>query len=1433
MVNAYTSAWGFYLNNCQGTSSNTSLMANNFIVLDGSANSTRYGVYSTGCHYINYYYNSFRINGGNASASAILVTGGSNIQLLNNIFAITAGTGYGFHIATPSAITACDYNNFYSTGANVAYWIGAQPTLAALTSASLMDSNSVNIPPPFISIPNLHLSTNTLSGLAIPIAVVTDDIDGNPRTTKPTIGAQEIPNINKDGALISLIFPDTVIESSIYPVKAVIKNLGFDPLFSFPVFYSLNHGSAVMTTYNDTLLTGTADTLSLPPLSAPGGNASLCAYTQIQGDSNNFNDTLCVSFFGKPLWDAQLVEILPMPNGCGLGMDTVSVVIKNLGLSVIHGNISGSYQMKGSANVVVQNIPAVISVGDSLIFHFSTLADFSVTTSDSLFDIKAWVTLVGDNVHYNDSGFLMVQSNYTPAQPLSNNIPATYGTPANLTATTNTGGSLEWTIGSPNGTLVGTGSTFTTGILYSDTSFWVKAVTGKSGTFAFGTGSTTNSITGYPSPYTNYYGGSKHQMLIRASELMAAGILPGQRILSISFDVAQIGTAFGGVLNNFRIDMGQTPFSTLNNYFFASGLTNVLPEGNIAVISGINTHLLATPFVWDGVNHLVIQTSYSNGNNGTTDEHVLMKNCNTGFVSTNWYRADITSAVAVFSSTIPSGAGNMRPNMTLSVTGGGCTSPGKVVQVTITGQPACDVGVDTIYQPISAISLSNAETVRVRVKNYGTSSQSNIPVNFQIDNGAVFTDTITTTIAAGDTLIWFFTAGAPLDTIGNTYFVKSWTSLPCDIYHLNDTAWKSVQNLVPNYCQPIYTTGSGDGDYITQVILLGLNNLSFASGPPYYTNYGNMGNVILNPGFTYDLVVLPGSNSNNNAIAAWIDFNRDGDFYDPNENIGEVPINGPYPFDDTITFTVPMNAVNGMTRMRLREVYNTTGIDPCATYTWGETEDYEVMITQQINKDAGVVAIVQPGKIFSGTATPIQLNVTNFGNDSLFSIPVQYSFNGNTPATYNWSGVLVPKDTVMMTLPSATVLLGRNTLCVNTNVAGDNNGANDTACIVFYNVPVWSAPYFEDFEGVDYWYPDTIANQWERGVPAAAQINTSHSPINVWMTQLDTTYLNNSTDYLYSPLFDFNAVSPDSLIFWHYYSTETYMDFCNIEYRNAYGGWNMLGLKNDTNGVNWYNTNISGSIGWTGNSQGWTRSAYDLTKVSNFGSVTQFRFVFSTNAVYNLDDGWALDDFHITALANSDDVGIEAILQPVNNTIAGHVITVEAKIKNYGTNTQTLIPVSYAVDGTLAASENWTGTLAAGDVVNYTFSTPYTALPADYLLCASTNLPGDTNPGNDSICQQLLLNGMEDLKTNSFLLRQNIPNPTSGYTSIGFHLPKSGELTFKVVDVLGQPAFLETKKQTAGDHSIELNLSHLPNGIYYYSLEFEGHSIVKKMVIAK
>lgn len=114
-----------------------------------------------------------------------------------------------------------------------------------------------------------------------------------------------------------------------------------------------------------------------------------------------------------------------------------------------------------------------------------------------------------------------------------------------------------------------------------------------------------------------------------------------------------------------------------------------------------------------------------------------------------------------------------------------------------------------------------------------------------------------------------------------------------------------------------------------------------------YTGYAGAPVATVLRGLNTPLSIQIGTCGGNftNSIAVWIDYNQDGTFA-ATERVYVSAAGLPGPHTETSNILIPVTATPGTTRMRVVNVE--TGapltITPCGTYTWGETEDYNVNI---------------------------------------------------------------------------------------------------------------------------------------------------------------------------------------------------------------------------------------------------------------------------------------------------------------------------------------------------------------------------------------------------------------------------------------------------------------------------------------------------------
>jgi len=86
----------------------------------------------------------------------------------------------------------------------------------------------------------------------------------------------------------------------------------------------------------------------------------------------------------------------------------------------------------------------------------------------------------------------------------------------------------------------------------------------------------------------------------------------------------------------------------------------------------------------------------------------------------------------------------------------------------------------------------------------------------------------------------------------------------------------------------------------------------------------------------------------------------------------------------------------------------------------------------------------------------------------------------------------------------------------------------------------------------------------------------------------------------------------------------------------------------------------------------------------------------------------------------------------------------------------------------------------------------------------------------------------------NFSLEQNFPNPFNPVTTIKFALPVSGNINLSIYNSLGEKVeTLPNQFLEAGYHKIEWRANNYSSGVYYYRIESENFSDVKKMLLLK
>jgi hypothetical protein len=85
-----------------------------------------------------------------------------------------------------------------------------------------------------------------------------------------------------------------------------------------------------------------------------------------------------------------------------------------------------------------------------------------------------------------------------------------------------------------------------------------------------------------------------------------------------------------------------------------------------------------------------------------------------------------------------------------------------------------------------------------------------------------------------------------------------------------------------------------------------------------------------------------------------------------------------------------------------------------------------------------------------------------------------------------------------------------------------------------------------------------------------------------------------------------------------------------------------------------------------------------------------------------------------------------------------------------------------------------------------------------------------------------------------FQMSQNYPNPFNPTTQIDYTIPKTGYVSLKVYNLIGQEVVtLYSGVQQAGNYKATFHASGLASGVYIYKLKYENASITKKLILMK
>lgn len=460
------------------------------------------------------------------------------------------------------------------------------------------------------------------------------------------------------------------------------------------------------------------------------------------------------------------------------------------------------------------------------------------------------------------------------------------------------------------------------------------------------------------------------------------------------------------------------------------------------------------------------------------------------------------------------------------------------------------------------------------------------------------------------------------------------------------------------YCVP--SADCSWGDEILNFSLGTLNNPSSCGSS--YDDFTSLPGPTITAGTPTSYSASLGFDSQH--IAIWADLNNDQDFQDAGEYLGSTYSGANFSVNGSIT--IPLTAVTGTYRLRVRNIYDFSGstvptqADDCTAVGFGETEDYTINVVNSACTSPPNAGIINaPASICP--ATNFTLSTQGMTTGTGLTTQWQSSLNGSL-----WTDVPGGTNPTLTTQITASTSYRLIVIC---------SGVADTTAPVQVNVNSFLNCYCTSNAGNS---PDTHIGGVSFGTfnnpsPAGCATYTDYSSLTGLVANNDSTY----------------AVSINQSSCGGAYTA----------YASVFIDFNQNGLLTDPGERFDLTAQNPGGLG---------NHTANITIPSNaLPGTTRMRVV--------LDEAWTssallpcgtygygeTEDYNITILpVSNDDAGIASLISPIGQGGCSLANSIEVNVNNSGINPLTSLNISWQVNGGAISTFNWTGNIASGANAN-------------------------------------------------------------------------------------------------------------------------------------
>ena len=332
--------YGIFMDNCDNVTADHGRIYNNFISVGGT--SVARGIYVNGSSFQDVIHNNIYVYSTNATlanTSPLYLTSNPSLRIINNAVK-NNGPGYAIYSNTNTSFIA-NNNAYFTNGTTFGFWNAgaAETTFANWKTASAQDAASINNDPTFMSTTDLHTFLALLNGIGQPGTGITQDIDGQTRSSTPDIGADEFdPLPSNDAGVYTYDGPVAPFANGTRNVVLTFKNFGGNTLTSVKIRWTVNGIEQTPYMWTGSLATAACATITAGSyIFQPLTSYIITAWTELPNgvmDATPENDLLTTDPFYASLSGNYTV------GGFAPDFNDVSVLETILNQAGIVGNVS-------------------------------------------------------------------------------------------------------------------------------------------------------------------------------------------------------------------------------------------------------------------------------------------------------------------------------------------------------------------------------------------------------------------------------------------------------------------------------------------------------------------------------------------------------------------------------------------------------------------------------------------------------------------------------------------------------------------------------------------------------------------------------------------------------------------------------------------------------------------------------------------------------------------------------------------------------------------------------------------------------------------------------------------------------------------------------------------------------------------------------------